>query len=616
MNTNKNLIALLCFSTLGMSGLVVYAVHFIPDTPTIVQTMPISKDQPIGGVATPSAVQQPLSPQSSDKPGTAQPVALSVREQPKSTPSLVNTRLAPEQAEITKTIDKEYPYRAFITPNDPYYNHPTLTPWALTRTGAPAAWDQTTGAPVIIAVIDTGFALQHEDLTTQWYQNPGETGTTSAGDTCWTGASVSKAANNCDDDTNGYIDDWRGWNFYGRYQSSADPCSSSGLGTYVSNNNPQAGQSGDDILYREFETCNGYAAGSAGDPYIAISHGTSTAGLAGAATNNSKGIATMNWNAKIMPLQALGDDGSGWTSSVTSAVRYAVDNGASVISLSLGGMSLDPALQGAIDYAYSHDVIVVAAAGNCGTGQENGCDPTKPGEMGYPALFPHVISVGATDATDTRASFSSYGPGLDVVGPGSGAIVSPLIARGATPSDATTFNYTSAYAGSLYGTSFAAPIVANIASIIRGHRPTATVDEVTGLIDGAAVKPSGMSGYAYTNQYGHGVINANAALTIASSFNQISPSQPTLGQTGDHRSEHSFSASATMSSGCTTIAQTYCTVRMTNPLGYDRYLPYSKTTTTGTVGWQWSGSILGNGEWSVRATQGTAQSPSYFLFSK
>ena len=161
MNTNKNLIALLCFSTLGMSWLVVYAVYFIPDTPTIVQTMPISKDQPIGGVATPSAVQQPLSPQSSDKPGTAQPAALSVREQPKSTPSLVNTRLAPKQAEITKTIDKEYPYRAFITPNDPYYNHPTLTPWALTRTGAPAAWDQTTGAPVIIAVIDTGFALQH-----------------------------------------------------------------------------------------------------------------------------------------------------------------------------------------------------------------------------------------------------------------------------------------------------------------------------------------------------------------------------------------------------------------------------------------------------------------------
>lgn len=616
MNTNKNLTALLCFSTLIMSGLVVYAVYFTPGTPTIVQTMPISKDQPIGGVATPSTVQHTPSANSQDTSIPEQPATLSAREQPKATPSPVDTHLAPKQAEIAKTIDKEYPYQAFVTPNDPYYTHPTLTPWALTRTGAPTAWEQTTGAPVIVAVIDTGFALQHEDLMTQWYQNPGETGTTSAGGACWTGAALNKSTNNCDDDSNGYIDDWRGWNFYGRYQPTADPCSSSGLGTYVSNNNPQAGQSGDDILYREFETCNGYVAGSAGDPYVAISHGTSTAGLAGAATNNGKGIATMNWNAKIMPLQALGDDGSGWTSSVTSAVRYAVDNGASVISLSLGGMSLDPALKNAIDYAYSHDVVVVAAAGNCGTGQENGCDSSKPGEMGYPALFAHVISVGATDATDTRASFSSYGPGLDVVAPGSGAIVSPLIARGATPSDAATFNYTNAYAGSLYGTSFAAPIVANIASLIRGHRPSATVDEVTGLIDGAAAKPSNMSGYPYTDQYGHGLINANTALTIASAFNQTSPSQPALGQTGDHRSEHSFSTSATMSSGCTATAQTYCTVRISNPLGYDRYLPYSKTSAAGTVGWQWPGSILGSGEWSVRATQGATQSASYFLFSK
>ncbi len=615
MNTNKNLTLLLGFSTLVMSGLVVYAVNLSPTPPTIVQTMPISESQNIGGVATPTTVVTAGKP---DTPAASTSPQGFVRtfEQLKDTPSPVDTRLAPKQTEIAKSVDKEYPYRAFIAPNDPYYTHPTLTPWALTRTGAPAVWDQTTGAPVVVAVIDTGFALQHEDLTSQWYQNPGETGFTTTGDACWTGASVDKSANNCDDDTNGYTDDWRGWNFYGRYQPTADPCSITGLGTYVANNNPQAGQSGDDTMYREYETCNGYTPGSAGDPYVAISHGTSTGGLAGAATNNGKGIATMNWNVKIMPLQALGDDGSGWTSSVTAAVRYAVDNGASVISLSLGGMSLDPALQNAINYAYTNDVVVVAAAGNCGTGQEDGCNAANPGEMGYPALFDHVISVGATDATDARASFSSYGPGLDVVAPGSGAIVSPLISRGATPDVLASFNFTNAYAGSLYGTSFAAPIVANIASVIRGHRPGATVNEVTGMIDGAATKPSGMNGLPYTNQYGHGLINANTAVTVASAFNLASPATPALGQTGDHRSEHSFSASATMSSGCTAPAQTYCTIRLSNSLGYDRYLPYTKTDLSGVVGWQWSGSILGNGEWSVRATQGAAQSGAYILFSK
>lgn len=616
MNANKNLIFLLGFSTLVMSGLVVYAVNHLPAPPTIVQTMPIDKDQNIGGVAAPDSVANIIKPTVVTPRTSSQQTITRSLEQIKEAPVSIDTTLAPKQAEITKTVDKEYPYRAFSTPNDPYYTHPTLVPWALTRTGAPAVWSQTTGAPVVIAVIDTGFALQHEDLTTQWYENSGETGFTAPGDACWTGTSLDKSTNNCDDDTNGYVDDWRGWNFYGRYQPTADPCSTTGLGRYVANNNPQAGQSGDDIMYSEYELCSDSAPGAAGDPYVAISHGTSTAGLAGAATNNGIGIATMNWNVSIMPLQALGDDGSGWTSSITSAVRYAVDNGASIISMSLGGMSRDPSLESAVNYAYSHGVVVVAAAGNCGTGNEEGCNVANPGAMGYPALFNHVISVGATDVNNARASFSSYGPSLDVVAPGSGAIVSPLISRGATPTNLASFNFTNAYAGSLYGTSFATPIVANIASVIRGHRPTATVDEVTGLINGATTKPSGMNGLPYTNHYGHGLINADTAVTVASSFNQAPPSTPTLGQTGDHRSEHSFSTSATMSSGCTAPAQTYCTIRLSSPLGYDRYLPYAKTSLAGTVGWQWSGAVIGNGEWSVRAAQGTSQSNAYFLFSK
>lgn len=74
--------------------------------------------------------------------------------------------------------------------------------------------------------------------------------------------------------------------------------------------------------------------------------------------------------------------------AVAAAVYYAVDNGAKVINMSLGGSSDDPALQDAINYAYDHDVVVIAAAGNCGTGLEAGCDPTQPGCHGLPCTLP------------------------------------------------------------------------------------------------------------------------------------------------------------------------------------------------------------------------------------
>src|SRR5690606_25687268 len=133
---------------------------------------------------------------------------------------------------------------------------------------------------------------------------------------------------------------------------------------------------------------------------------------------------------------------------------------------------------------------------------------------------------------------------------------------------------------------------------------------------GVATKPTAMNNAPFTTQYGHGLINAHTATTIAASLNQIDTASPALGQTGDHRSDHSFSSSATMSTGCTAVAQTYCTIRISNPLGYDRYLPYSLTSASGAAGWQWPGGILESGEWSVRAMQGASQSNNYFLFSK
>jgi len=609
-NSFPSLFALLILSLSVMTGLVVYyQKRLVPTStrPDPIVTKPIDTSHGIGGVAELPADKPKLTPTLPPGQGAT------ARTSNSGTLVPTDTSSAPGQAAVESAITVEHHYRALANPNDPYYTSTSYPAWALTSTGAPAAWDQSTGAPIVVAVIDTGFALQHEDLASQWYINPGESGMTTAGDKCWTGTPDNKVSNKCDDDSNNYVDDWRGWNFYGRYTPTANPCAPDGLGTFIANNNPQAGQSGDDILYQESKDCFGT---DAGDPYVAISHGTSTAGLAGAATNNGKGIATYNWNIKVMPLQALGDDGSGWTSRIVAAIYYAVDNGAKIVSLSLGGDSPDTALKAAIDYAYAHGVVVVAAAGNCGTGTEYGCDPTKPGAMGYPALYNHVIAVGASDAMGKRADFSSYGPAVDVLAPGSGAIVSPLIDRGMTPNDQLTFNYSSAYSGSLYGTSFATPIVTSLASLILSERPTATPDDITALLDASATKVSAMNGSIYAPQYGHGVINADTATRITMAL-KSSSSTPRLAQTGDHRSEHSVSDTALMSSACNTAVTTYCTVRMHNiTYGYDRYLPYTLAGSSGSIGWQWPGNVLVKGEWEVRAVQGSNQSGVYNLFFK
>ena len=591
MKKNQKLI----LAVSALATLVVIALFNTPNQNSqLIPTKDISETQSIGGTPVHGPAKSDKKPNISKD--TVKPAPAFNSPVERTTP--VDAPSPTPKSPALPVVAKEFEYRALGTvPNDPYYP----SNWAFQKVGAPAAWGSSTGSPVVVAVIDTGFALDHEDLKDSWYQNPGETGLDTNGQ--------NKATNNIDDDGNGYVDDWRGWNFYGRYQPTANPCAIDGLGTYVANNNPQAGQSGDDIVYGEQMTCYG---SDPGNPYEAISHGTSAAGLAGATSNNSKGIASLNWNTKIMPLQALGDDGSGWTSRIVTAIRYAVDNGAQVINMSLGGGEIDPSMKAAIQYAYDNNVVAVAAAGNCGTGMEYGCDPSEPAKMLYPALYPHVIAVGATDQNDNRASFSSYGRGLDVVAPGYGSIISPTINTGVTP-----FNYTSAYSGGLAGTSFASPIVASAASLIRSARPNSSVDDVVALINASARKPSAMSGNIYTTQYGHGVIDAGAAITIANSL-QSDTAIPTYGQTGGPISEHSFRNSDGLSSGCTTSPNGYCTIRFTEyGTGFERFLPYKASNSQGQAGWYWSGSTLDYGDWWGNSINGHGLSTNtYQLLNK
>jgi subtilisin family serine protease len=466
--------------------------------------------------------------------------------------------------QIIQSAPHEYTYRIFATPNDPRYS----TNWTLSKVNAPAAWDIATGnGQTVVAVIDSGFALAHEDLASQWAQNSGETGMTQSGGRCWTGTPTAKQSNGCDDDNNGYIDDWRGWNFV------------------IGDNNPQTGRTN-----------------TAGD---GVRHGTQVAGIAGASSNNGVGMAAVNWNTKIMPLQALDDDGIGYTSDVTAAVYYAVDNGATVINLSLGAYDNDPTLRTAVSYAATHNVPVIAAAGNCGDGANPECAGIPVGTVAYPAAYPDVIAVGASTQSDQRAVFSSYGQSLDVSAPGYG-IPSSTSWSAANP--------TALYSGALYGTSFASPQVASLAALIKSMRPASSINDITALLNATATKVGDMNGLFYTPALGHGIINAGSAINIAALLNSASPT-PTLLQAGSYRSEHEALAGISIGSGCQASGGA-CTIQMINSAGYKRFLPYTAIV-SGNTGWTWASDALDAGGWEIRARSGeTVSTTPYFLSKK
>ncbi len=168
-------------------------------------------------------------------------------------------------------------------------------------------------------------------------------------------------------------------------------------------------------------------------------HGTHVAGIAAAATNNGLGVAGLGYNATVLNVKVLGDNGSGSYSWVANGVIWAADNGAQVINMSLGGSSASSTLESAVNYAWSKGVVVVAAAGNNGN--------TVPF---YPAYYSNVIAVAATDNVDQLASFSTRGDWVDAAAPGV-TIYSTLINN--------SYGYKS-------GTSMASPHVAGLAALV------------------------------------------------------------------------------------------------------------------------------------------------------
>ena len=335
------------------------------------------------------------------------------------------------------------------------------SPWWLNTIHTPAT--VSAGPNTLIAVIDTGFALAHTALSGKWWTNPGEMGPTliegPAPNCTSRGLVLDKSCNNLDNDGDGYPSDWRGYDFANN------------------DNSPQAGT----------DAPTGAAVG----------HGTFVAGLiVGTLTSSSGGVDT---NARILPLQALTDSGSGTTSTVGDAIIYAADHGAQIINLSLGTSSDDLYLHQAIAYAMSKGSIVVAAAGN------DGCDC-----MLYPANYPEVEAVGASTMSDTLASFSSYGSNLDLIAPGESLCSTSW----------TSTNETSGYLCGGAGTSFATPIV--VGSISRLIAAGALSLLASQYADIAADKLAAMNGSWRTNLYGTGRINVTASLSTIALTNHFS----------------------------------------------------------------------------------------------
>ena len=224
------------------------------------------------------------------------------------------------------------------------------------------------------------------------------------------------------------------------------------------------------------------------NPYDDFGHGTMTAGIAAANSNNTTGIAGISWGAKIMPVKVLDHNGSGSDETLARGIRWAVDHGANIINASLGGGDTSSVQDDAIKYAHDHNVLMVAAAGN-----------TPDGKPHYPAASPYVVAVAATGRSDTVTGFSSYGPYVAVAAPGVGILST------AWDNGHLTYEYGN-------GTSFSCPIVAGVAALVWSINPQFTADDVLGVLEDSAddVGPAG-----YDNYTGFGRVNAFKAVQLA-----------------------------------------------------------------------------------------------------
>ena len=291
--------------------------------------------------------------------------------------------------------------------------------WGIDTVFAREAWDITRGShDVIVGVLDTGIDWNHPDLAAN----------------IWT-------------DGSGY----HGYNFI------------------AGNNIPM-----DDNI-NSYDELGRYR------PDTYTYHGTHVAGVLGAVMNNDAGIAGIA-QVQLMAVKVMNDSGEGTDAYVASGIRWAVDHGADIVTMSLGVEGPSSTLETAIGYASSHGVVTVAASGNSGSSY-----------VSYPAAYPSVIAVGAVDSTESRASFSNFGSNLDLMAPG----VSIYSTQGG-----------SSYQ-QLSGTSTAAPFVAGVAALMLSVNPALTPVEIGNVMNATA---KDISRTSYDTATGWGIVDAFRAV--------------------------------------------------------------------------------------------------------
>ncbi|HZJ55934.1 MAG TPA: S8 family peptidase [Myxococcaceae bacterium] len=223
-------------------------------------------------------------------------------------------------------------------------------------------------------------------------------------------------------------------------------------------------------------------------------HGTHVAGTIAQRTNNGVGVAGVAFEARLMPLKVLDRAGIGNSADIADAIRWAVDHGAKVLNLSLGGPGYSAVMERAVAYARTKGAVVVCAAGNAGTGQ-----------VSYPAAYAGAVAVGAVGPDGQLAPYSSWGEALDLIAPGGNTRLGP--GNGILQATIDRTDFRKPVLAEYQGTSMATPHVAGVAALLfaAGAR---TPDEVEKALFQGAASEAG----AWTPRAGHGRLDALGAL--------------------------------------------------------------------------------------------------------
>ncbi|MFQ5562442.1 MAG: S8 family peptidase [Parvularculaceae bacterium] len=347
-------------------------------------------------------------------------------------------------------------------PNDPYFNaegswgqsYPDQ--WALKRIGldetSNSAWRLLGRRPSPVVIAVIDTGLDWNHADISW-------------DQIWKNAGE-KPDNGIDDDGNGFVDDVIGWDFYG----------------------------------------------DGNKPWDHDGHGTFVTGLIAADSNNETGIAGINPHARIMVLKALNNFGHSRASYLAEALVYAADNGARIVNMSVGGKGLTPTERDAVNYATSKGVFIVVAAGN---------EAVRTEEFGVAGLD-NVMTVATTGLEDKRELFSNWGQSVDLAAPGI-----DILSLRARRTDFMAGNPDIEYKpGAAYvgpdkryyrasGTSFSAPIVTGVASLLLSKNPSLTNGELYRILTQSArdIETSGVDQFT-----GYGIVDARAALKADPEF--------------------------------------------------------------------------------------------------